>query len=54
MNAGGKFDLNLRFILVVEAGFEPANCSAELIYSQRPLATWILHQTKTSGESMGA
>jgi hypothetical protein len=32
--------------LVVEAGFEPANCSAELIYSQRPLATWILHQTK--------
>ena len=54
MNAGGKFDLNLRFILVVEAGFEPANCSAELIYSQRPLATWILHQTKTSGEGMGA
>ena len=50
----GNLTSNGRFILVVEAGFEPANCSAELIYSQRPLATWILHQTKTSGEGMGA
>ena len=29
---------------LVEAGVEPANCEAELIYSQRPLATWILHR----------
>ena len=29
--------------LVQEAGVEPANGIAELIYSQRPLATWIFH-----------
>jgi hypothetical protein len=43
----------LRRRLVVEAGVEPANGIAELIYSQRPLATWIFHHQKTKGEGMG-
>ena len=32
--------------LVVEDGFEPSKGGAQLIYSQSPLATWVLHRTK--------
>ena len=31
-------------IVVVREGFEPPNARSELIYSQRPLATWISHR----------
>ena len=39
--------------LVVEAGVEPANGIAELIYSQRPLATWIFHHQKNERRRYG-